>query len=598
MLTSTTNKVQYTISYPFGSTFPVTIKYWLAAEIHAVLSFPVATGKIELPLVLNTDFSLTAPGDSGTLTRLNDWDHDAIRLTIYRLLEIDQQTDYRNGEAVDMDLLEQDFDRATARMQQIDERYDRTLVGPITDEEPLSEIPEAAVRASQFLGFDAEGDVLVGQPVGVPATTWAQTLLDDLNPSAAQTTLGISAFIKTLLDDLHGPMARTTLGAVGNDTPIILAAYDSPPIWQGSAYHIFTETEDVGYYIETLLSAEVRDILLAPGRFRWTTKITLPATQILRFRGCGSRATIIDLNEMYMAEPGLIELPSNFTGQFDCGDFFVDATNLQIPAVGTLILFRGYSAGAGRTRWTNILIDASGINTALGSLSCFTGLRNLSDIEIYITAGIMASEKTLAGFEECRDLVRCKLNVSALNPFDTDCALRGFYICSRLHDCEIVFSALSDEGDDYFVFGFANCDQLTNCNFYSDKSGPTLSDHMDGFINCTHLSCCSSRLSGSEGFYLCNYLSACLAFDCQAAGFQSCNYLSVCKAHLCVGSGFAGCEHVVASQATTNIINGFMSCRQCQQNYSVSNGGAQYSESYADQNTNACANTAAGGYNR
>ena len=199
MLTSTTNKVQYSISYPFGSTFPVTFKYWLAAEIHAVLSFPIATEKSDQELVLNTDFSLTAPGNTGTLTRLSDWDHDAIRLTIYRLMDIDQQTDYRNGEAVDMDLLEQDFDRATARTQQIDERTERTLQGPITDEDPLSEIPEAAVRALQFLGFDAEGDVLVGQPVGVPATPWAQTLLDDPNAGAALTTLFIPQLIQALL---------------------------------------------------------------------------------------------------------------------------------------------------------------------------------------------------------------------------------------------------------------------------------------------------------------------------------------------------------------------------------------------------------------
>ena len=270
MLTSTTNKVQYTINYPFGNTFQVTFKYWLAAEIHAVLSFPVATGKADLPLVLNTDFSLTAPGDTGTLTRLNDWDHDAIRLTIYRLLEIDQQTDYRNGEAVDMDLLEQDFDRATARMQQIDERIARTLQGSITDEEPLSEIPEATVRASQFLGFDAEGDVLVGQPVGVPATTWAQTLLDDLNLSAAQTTLGISAFIKTLLDDPTAPAAQTTLGIgsllaalIASNWTIRTSAADNG--WISVAY-------GNGLFVAVASTGAANRVMTSPDGITWTIR--------------------------------------------------------------------------------------------------------------------------------------------------------------------------------------------------------------------------------------------------------------------------------------------------------------------------------------
>ena len=44
-------------------------------------------------------------------------------------------------------------------------------------------------------------------------STFAKTLLDDADVSAAQSTLGISTFIKTLLDDADAAAARATLDA-------------------------------------------------------------------------------------------------------------------------------------------------------------------------------------------------------------------------------------------------------------------------------------------------------------------------------------------------------------------------------------------------
>ena len=96
MLTSTIRKVQYTIAYPFGATFAITFRYWAASQIYAVLSF--SDGTADQTLVQGTDYTLSAPGVSGTLTKVTDWNHAAIRLTIYREIVLDQETDYRNGE--------------------------------------------------------------------------------------------------------------------------------------------------------------------------------------------------------------------------------------------------------------------------------------------------------------------------------------------------------------------------------------------------------------------------------------------------------------------------------------------------------------------
>ncbi len=211
MLSSTIRKILYNLSYPFGSTYGITFAYWQKAQIHAVLSFPVGTD--DQPLVLDTDYSLTNPGATGTLTKLSDWNHAAIRLTIYRELNLDQPTDYRNGEAVDMDLLEQDFDLTVARDQQLQEEIERIGLIPITDEDTPGNLPAFAGRASKIAAWDALGKWIgaAGIP-SVPATAFMATLLDDLTAPAALSTLGVSAFIQGLLDDASADLAKGTLG--------------------------------------------------------------------------------------------------------------------------------------------------------------------------------------------------------------------------------------------------------------------------------------------------------------------------------------------------------------------------------------------------
>jgi|GEM_PF-6413329 len=234
MLSNTDRLIQYDLSYPFDSNYEIDFKYWEKAQITAVLSFD--DGSADETLVLDSDYSLTDPDDTGTLTKLSDWDHDAVRLTIYRTVALTQETDYRNGEAVDMDIIEQDFDLAVARDQQIDETISRSVVWPITDPAGISNaLPAQSVRANKFAAWDAEGAWAAAAGVSeVPVTeSWAavlddatiadglttmgfsafiQTLIEDADAAAALTTLGFSAFIQTLIDDVDAEGARETLG--------------------------------------------------------------------------------------------------------------------------------------------------------------------------------------------------------------------------------------------------------------------------------------------------------------------------------------------------------------------------------------------------
>ena len=89
--------------------------------------------------------------------------------------------------------------------------------------------------------------------------------------------------------------------------------------------------------------------------------------------------------------------------------------------------------------------------------------------------------------------------------------------------------------------------------------------------------------------------------------FSSCNFVSMCKATSMTLSfgvngtskGFGGCNNLTINLVDNSGIGsyGYVSCKSMQQN-KASNVDTKYSASYADAGTaNACADTAAGGYN-
>jgi hypothetical protein len=163
----------------------------------------------------------------------------------------------------------------------------------------------------------------------------------------------------------------------------------------------------------------------------------------------------------------------------------------------------------------------------------------------------------------------------------------AFYQCTNLIGCTGT-STVAATGE---AHGFDTCSFLVDCV----GTGNTTSAVGIGFNSCDHLTnCVGTGIAGSVG---------------SGYGFGTCNRLTNCIGNGSGGSaagngnGFYNCVGVVLCRgkglAPGGMGYGFIGCTKMQQN--APNGAsktATYNTSYADAGAgNACADTAAGGYN-
>lgn len=185
-------KVQFDVSSGPPATFPFSFRYWSTGEVKAVLT--TASGDIDL--ILGTDYTVSAPGAGGTLTVVGSWPA-ALRLTIYRELELSQDTDLANNTTQDAEVYETMVDRAVALSQQVSERTDRLVRFPVSEVSSTPDMPSATARANKFLAFDASGTPTpaAGAVGEFPVTDYIKTLLDDPDEPTAQLTLGLEGAV-------------------------------------------------------------------------------------------------------------------------------------------------------------------------------------------------------------------------------------------------------------------------------------------------------------------------------------------------------------------------------------------------------------------
>ncbi|HOX32044.1 MAG TPA: hypothetical protein PLB91_06915 [Spirochaetales bacterium] len=187
-LETVNSKKQYNLAAPVPASFPFDFTFWDPDEIYAVISTP--SGNIEL--VQGVDYSVSSPDDSGTVTRLTDWDATATLLTIYRELEITQPVDLANGAGLDADVVELMHDRAVAMIQQQREVVGRIVRFPISDTTTSADLPGSAERANHLLAFDDEGNPIPAEGVAsVPVSEFMAPVVEALSEAAAEKALGL-----------------------------------------------------------------------------------------------------------------------------------------------------------------------------------------------------------------------------------------------------------------------------------------------------------------------------------------------------------------------------------------------------------------------
>ena len=182
-----------------GSTtaFPITWKY--NAKSHIVATLRSTTGT-ETTWALTTNYTLTDPGDTGTLTAVVA---PATGETLVISLEPPntQSSDIPLGGEFPSVTVEDGLDLAAQRDQKIQSLFDRSLRVPRTDTKTGSalELPIDTSRAGKYLAFDADGDPIASAAAAGTAvvSTFMATVLDDADADAAIETIADGATAET-----------------------------------------------------------------------------------------------------------------------------------------------------------------------------------------------------------------------------------------------------------------------------------------------------------------------------------------------------------------------------------------------------------------
>jgi hypothetical protein len=112
-------------------------------------------------------------------------------VTLRRRLTIARQSDFQESGSFRARVINDELDFLTAALQQVADDSRRSLQLSPTDPDVVLSIPDTSTRSGTFLAFDANGlPIASSGSIGtVPVSTFAETLLDDTNATAARTTL-------------------------------------------------------------------------------------------------------------------------------------------------------------------------------------------------------------------------------------------------------------------------------------------------------------------------------------------------------------------------------------------------------------------------
>lgn len=367
--------------------------------------------------------------------------------------------------------------------------------------------------------------------------------------AAGMASVPVTSWAATLLDDADSLTARTTL-QIFPVASYMIANTNSPARWQFGADYLVAGSANLATGIAAAIAAGAEDVLVAPGDYTVSGVTTITTAINLSIRGCGKATKIT-------CTTGFIYL-NGATGHFRARDFHIVGAN---SSVATYYL-RVNTAGArcAHESWSNITLELTGaFNGSIG----FFGTNNVVHCTVYTTL----TAYNWIGFQSCVGLSGCRVVATGSLTAGTIIAFNGGQMAVN---CSAYFYASNGTP---VITGFTGS-YLVNCGVTIETTAAGTTGFGTGAQNC--FACFSGKMN--IGFKDVVSLSCCSAYGGTYA-FDSCKFLTSCR-------GFSSATH------------DYIACLQMQQNTAETTGKNWPGAScYADQGTNAVANTAAGGYN-
>lgn len=130
-----------------------------------------------------------------------------------------QEMSLRSGRNLDLQDLEEAYDKLQMQIIDLQKQVDRCLKVPDQDSSPTTLLANATDRADKFVVFDSNGHAQAssGPIVGITPTTFAESLLDDASAEEARATLGAAADNESLT-----VVTTTPYNCVGTEKVIIV----------------------------------------------------------------------------------------------------------------------------------------------------------------------------------------------------------------------------------------------------------------------------------------------------------------------------------------------------------------------------------------
>ena len=165
-ITNVARRIVYTGSAgvgPYAFSFPI------------IVNTDIAVYKNDAILTLTTDYTVTISGTTGTgSVTLVSAATGSDRITIVGARPIQRSTDFVTGGDFFANTLNTELDSEVIFVQQVAETAERSIKAPVTDPTSINmTLPLNTVRAGRTLAFDATGNPVAGDPIGVWRGDWA-----------------------------------------------------------------------------------------------------------------------------------------------------------------------------------------------------------------------------------------------------------------------------------------------------------------------------------------------------------------------------------------------------------------------------------------